>query len=178
MKLFLTLEETRHLKEHGSIEIVRDGMEIVVEGDPEYYTITVVNPYEDVVLAKEPAKKVEETPVKEEFVVNLTVLNMLKKKLAKTLPAIVEDACEWYCDIDEMPTQENVKDLIGEMMNGYMYEEDFMNAFDFVAKYDEIDIKKYDSADYVWSKYSNEIDMLLSSAAKDAYSRISAKLNK
>lgn len=106
--------------------------------------------------------------------INLTVLNILKRKLAKTLPAIVDDACDWYCDIDEMPTQEEVKDLIGEMMNGCMYEEDFVNAFDFVAKYDNIDIKKNDSADYVWSKYENEIDMLLSAAAKDAY----AKLNK
>ena len=56
MKLFLSLDETRDLKEHGSVEILRDGMEIVVEGDPDWYTITVVNPYEEVVLAKEPTK--------------------------------------------------------------------------------------------------------------------------
>lgn len=176
MKLFLTLDETRHLKEHGSVEVIRDGMKIIVEGNPEAYLITIVNPYEEVVLAKEPAKKVEETPApaKKEIIVNLTVLNILKRKLAKTLQAMVEDACQWYCDIDEMPTQEEIKDLIGEMMNGYMYEDDFMKAFDFVAKYDDIDNKKNDSADYVWSKYSNEIDMLLSAAAKDAY----AKLNK
>lgn len=175
MKLFLTLEETRELNEHGRVKIMRDGIEIVVEGNPkDYYSIYVVNPYEDVVLAKEPAKKVEETPAKKEIVVNLTVLNILKKKLAKTLQAMVEDACEWYCDIDEMPTQEEIKDLIGEMMNNFMYEDAFMKAFDFIAKYDDIDIKKNDSADYVWSKYENEIEMLLSEAAKDAY----AKLNK
>ena len=57
MKLFLSLDETRDLKEYGSVEIIRHGMEIVVEGNPEeYYSIYVVNPYEDVVLAKEPAK--------------------------------------------------------------------------------------------------------------------------
>ena len=57
MKLFLSVDETRDLEKYGSVEIIRDGIEIVVEGDPEYYTITVVNPYEAVVLAKEPAKE-------------------------------------------------------------------------------------------------------------------------
>lgn len=179
MKLFLTLDETRDLKEHGSVEIIRDGMEIVVEGDPAWYTITVVNPYEEVVLAKEPAKKVEETPAKKEIVVNLTVLNMLKKKLAKTLPFMVEDACEEYREMDELPTLEDIKDNIGEMMNTFMYEDDFMKAFDFVAKHDGVDIKKNDSADYVWSKYEYEMDFILRETAKEAYDKlISVDLNK
>lgn len=176
MKLFLSIDETRHLKEHGSVEVIRDGMKIIVEGNPEAYLITIVNPYEEVVLAKEPAKKVEETPAPAEkaIIVNLTVLNILKRKLAKTLQAMVEDACEYYREMDELPTVEDIKDNIGEMMNGYMYEDYFVKAFDKVAERDGINIEECDSADYVWSKYSNEIDMLLSAAAKDAY----AKLNK
>ena len=174
MKLFLTLEETRELNKHGRVRIMRDGIEIVVEGNQEYYSIYVVNPYEDVVLAKEPAKKVEETPVKEEFVVNLTVFNMLKKKLTKTLHFMVEDACEEYREMDELPTLEDIKDNIGEMMNTFMYEDDFTKAFDFVAKHDGIDIKERDSADYVWDKYAYEMDFILRETAKDAY----AKLNK
>lgn len=180
MKLFLSLDETRHLKEYGSVEIIRDGMEIVVEGEPEYYTITVVNPYDDVVLAKEPAKKIEETPApaKKEIIVNLTVFNMLKESLEEPLKYMAIDTSEEFCDYDEMPTFIDVKDCIGEMMDGYMYEDYFVDAFDKIAEHDGINIEERDSADYVWDKYSNEIEMLLSAAAKDAYSKISKKLNK
>lgn len=57
-KLVLTLEETRELKETGSVEIVRNGYCMIVEwsNDMEDYWVTIINPYEKVCLAKEPKK--------------------------------------------------------------------------------------------------------------------------
>lgn len=63
-RLVLTLEETRILKKYGSVEIVRNGLDMVVE-PAEYeecgYTVFVINPYNKVVLAKEPKEKQKKT---------------------------------------------------------------------------------------------------------------------
>lgn len=60
-KLVLTLEETRKLKECGSIDIVRNGFDMLVE-KCEYnecgYEVYIYNQYDKVVFAKEP--KVEQ----------------------------------------------------------------------------------------------------------------------
>lgn len=67
-KLVLTLEETRELKENGSVEIVRNGFDMLVEVS-EYeecgYWVTILNPYNKVVLAKEP----KESPKKKAILV-------------------------------------------------------------------------------------------------------------
>lgn len=58
-KLKLTLEETRELKESGSVEIVRNGFYMLVEwsNEMEDYWVTIINPYEKVCLAKEPKEE-------------------------------------------------------------------------------------------------------------------------
>ena len=59
-KLVLTKEETKSLKEYRAVEITRNGFDILVE---EYsdrdcgYRITIINSYENVVLAKEQEEK-------------------------------------------------------------------------------------------------------------------------
>lgn len=58
--LKLTVEETRELKESGSVEIVRNGLDMIVEVS-EYeecgYWVTIINPYNKVILAKEPKEE-------------------------------------------------------------------------------------------------------------------------
>lgn len=58
--LKLTLEETRELKETGSVEIVRNGFDMLVEVSAAAecgYWVTIINPYEKVILAKEPKEE-------------------------------------------------------------------------------------------------------------------------
>lgn len=74
MRLVLTLEETRELKRDGVVDIVRNGYDMHIE-ECDYnecgYTVYIMNPYDNVILAKEPKeeKKVEtivEEPKQEE----------------------------------------------------------------------------------------------------------------
>ncbi len=53
-RLLLNELETKHLLEFGAVEIVRNGFDILVEKDDDFkgeeYRITVVNPYNRVLL--------------------------------------------------------------------------------------------------------------------------------
>lgn len=64
-KLLLSKEETRQLNKNGAVEISRNGFDILVEKNAEWedgeYTITIINPYDEIKLAKE--EKVEEKQV-------------------------------------------------------------------------------------------------------------------
>lgn len=53
--LELTIKETKELMKWGSVEISRNGMDIVVEINrylDNDYTITIINPYSKVILNK------------------------------------------------------------------------------------------------------------------------------
>ncbi len=55
-KLVLTKEETKVLKELGSVEITRYGFDMLVEVDIDLdlgYNITIINPYNKVLLSKD-----------------------------------------------------------------------------------------------------------------------------
>lgn len=55
-KLVLTKEESKELKETGSVEITRNGFDMLVEKDENVecgYQVWIINPYEKVILAKE-----------------------------------------------------------------------------------------------------------------------------
>ena len=63
-KLVLTKEETKSFKEYGSVEITRNGFDILVEEDSNRdcgYRITIINPYENIVLSKEQEEKQNNT---------------------------------------------------------------------------------------------------------------------
>lgn len=66
MELELTLQETRELKKYGAVEIERNGLDILVEkrAYEEGYEITIINPFEEVKLAKEPKKETSKTTFK------------------------------------------------------------------------------------------------------------------
>lgn len=52
-KLVLTKEESKALKEYGSVEVTRNGFDILVEEDREVecgYIITIINPYEKIII--------------------------------------------------------------------------------------------------------------------------------
>lgn len=51
-KLILTNEESVELVENGAVEITRNGFDILVEYDDvnEDYVVTIINPYEKVVV--------------------------------------------------------------------------------------------------------------------------------
>ena len=54
--LFLTKQETEFLKENNSVIVEREEMEILIEKDIYSYggySITIINPYEEVVLYEE-----------------------------------------------------------------------------------------------------------------------------
>lgn len=54
--LFLTRQETEFLKENNSVLVEREGMEILVEKDIYSYggyNITIISPYQEVVLYEE-----------------------------------------------------------------------------------------------------------------------------
>lgn len=54
-KLVLTTGETRELNQYGAVEITRNGFDILVEKEKmedDEYIITIINPYEKVVLKK------------------------------------------------------------------------------------------------------------------------------
>ena len=65
-KLVLTLEETRELKEYGSVEIERNGFPMLVEVNDYFdenkeedyfnkrYNVTIIDCFDKVVLKKEP----------------------------------------------------------------------------------------------------------------------------
>lgn len=70
--LKLTLEESRELKETGSVEIVRNGFDMLVEVSEDTecgYWVTIINPYEKVILAKEPKETPKEAPKKKTILV-------------------------------------------------------------------------------------------------------------
>ena len=52
-KLVLTKEDAKTLKEYGAVEITRNGFDILVEENREVgrgYIITVINPYEKIII--------------------------------------------------------------------------------------------------------------------------------
>ena len=52
-KLALTKEEAKFLKEYGTVEITRNGFDIVIEEDNDTgrgYIITIINPYEKIII--------------------------------------------------------------------------------------------------------------------------------
>ena len=55
-RLLLNDQETKHLLEFGAVEIVRNGFGILIEKDDDFkggeYRITVVNPYNRVLLTE------------------------------------------------------------------------------------------------------------------------------
>lgn len=61
MKLILSEKETIQLEKYGSVEIQRNGFDIIVEKSPEWYDvpfqIVIINPYTSVKLKKECDKK-------------------------------------------------------------------------------------------------------------------------
>lgn len=61
--LILTKDETKELEKEGSVEIIRNGFDIVIEknnNDWESlpYLITIINPYESVKLTKDKTNKI------------------------------------------------------------------------------------------------------------------------
>lgn len=61
-KLILTFEESRELLETGSVEIVRYGFDMLVEWSElfEEYHVTIISPYDKVILKDKGEKKIWE----------------------------------------------------------------------------------------------------------------------